>query len=265
VALSLARIGDRDVGYARRGSGEPLLLVEGMAMHHLVWGEPFLAALGEHYDVISYDHRGIGDSADVAGEFSIAVLAEDAAALLDALDIESAHVFGISMGGMVAQELALINPQRVRTLALGCTYAGGEGSTLVASGPMRMFEAMQTHDPDIAVRAGFEANLSPAFCAGEGNWERFHELALAQRVPVPVIMRQAQAAMGHDTSTRLPGLTVPTLVLHGTLDEMLAFSNGERIAALIPGSTFVAFDEVGHLFWWERHDESLAALRAHAG
>src|SRR5689334_3317438 len=91
--------------HQRRGSGEPLLLIQGMSGTHLSWGEPFVQDLERSFDVIAYDHRGIGRSSPVTDPFTIGDLAEDAAGLLDALGLESAHVLGISMGGMIAQEL----------------------------------------------------------------------------------------------------------------------------------------------------------------
>src|SRR5581483_5595604 len=96
--------------------------------------------LAEHVEVIVYDHRGVGESTDVPGNFTIADLAADAIALLDALDVEQAHVFGISMGGAVAQELAVTYPDRVRGLVLGCTFCGGPRSTLSAPGPVAMLQ-----------------------------------------------------------------------------------------------------------------------------
>jgi 3-oxoadipate enol-lactonase len=121
------------VHYVRRGEGEPLLLIQGMGGNHLSWGEPFLEALEGDFDVVAYDHRGVGRSSRVTDPFTIVELADDAAALLDALGWDSAHVVGISMGGMVAQELALRHPERLRTLTLGCTYCGGEGSALTSN------------------------------------------------------------------------------------------------------------------------------------
>src|SRR6266513_2934017 len=93
------------IHYVRRGEGEPLLLIQGMSGSHLAWGEPFLTNLERDFDVVAYDHRGVGHSSRVTDPFSITDLADDAAALLDALGWGSAHVVGISMGGMVAQEL----------------------------------------------------------------------------------------------------------------------------------------------------------------
>src|SRR5262245_48397371 len=101
------------LAYTRRGTGEPLLLVSGVAGHHRMWGEPFVSPLAERFDVVAFDHRGIGSSARVDGEFTIPDLADDAAAVMDELGWESAHVMGISMGGTVAQELVLRHPQRV--------------------------------------------------------------------------------------------------------------------------------------------------------
>ena len=261
--MTTAQLGDRVLFYERRGTGAPLLLIQGMAGHHKIWGEPLLSGLARDYDVVAYDHRGVGESTDVEGAFTIADLAEDAVRLMDELGWASAHVFGISLGGMVAQELALNHPDRVRTLVLGCTYAGGAGATLTGPGPMMMFEAMQTGDADRAARAGFDANFSAAYTADESRFLPFRDLALGVRLPVPVIMRQAQAAFVHDTSARLPSLTVPTLVMHGTEDLVIPYSNGPLITKLIPDSELVTLEGAGHLFWWERPDETLAAIRHH--
>jgi pimeloyl-ACP methyl ester carboxylesterase len=234
-----------------------------MAGHHGIWGEPLLARLGQDFDVVAYDHRGVGESTDVPGQFTTADLAGDAVALLDVLGWDTAHVFGISLGGMVAQELALGRPDRVRRLVLGCTYAGGAGSRLDAPGPMRMLEAMNTGNAIASVRAAFEANLSPTFTADESHFEPFMTAALSVVVPVELVLRQAQSAFLHDTSTRLPALDVPTLVLHGNADDMVRYSNGVQIAGLIPGARLHTFDGVGHLFWWERPDETADLIREH--
>lgn len=261
--MPAAEFRGRRVHYERRGAGEPLLLIQGMGGHHASWGEAFVSALEPHFDLVSYDHRGIGESTDVPGPFTIADLAADTVDLLDVLGWGSAHVLAISMGGMVAQELVLSRPDRVRRLVLGCTYAGGAGATLDAPGPAKMIEGMRTGDAEIATRAAFEANLSPAFTADESHFPPFRQMGLAVRVPFEVVLRQAQAVGGHDTSTRLPSVSAPTLVVHGSADQMVLPANGEQIAGLIPEARLHVVDGVGHLFWWERPHESAELIRGH--
>ncbi len=130
--MPIARVGEVELSYERGGSGPPLLAIMGMSGTLLTWGEPFMGPLCERFEVIAYDHRGVGESSRMEAPFTIVELAADAAGLLDALEVESAHVPGISMGVMISQELVLAHPQRVRTLTLGCTYCGGEGSTLAS-------------------------------------------------------------------------------------------------------------------------------------
>src|SRR4051794_28460475 len=176
--MSHLTIAGRRLFHQRRGAGEPLLLIQGMSGTHLSWGEQFVGDLERDFDVVAYDHRGIGRSDRVDDPFSIADLAEDAAGLLDALGWETAHVMGISMGGMVAQELALRHPERIRTLTLGCTYCGGPGSSLSPQDTLQKLSAgMMSGDRELAIRTGFEVNVSAAFAAQEGTWETFRAMA----------------------------------------------------------------------------------------
>src|ERR1700694_4332024 len=131
-------------------------MIMGMSGTALHWGEPFLEALRSDFEVIVYDHRGVGASSRLDGPITPPELPADAAGLLGALEIESAHVLGVSMGGMVAQELALAHPERVRTLTLGCTYCGGPASSLTSAEVLqRLVEAMTSGDRERAVRTGW--------------------------------------------------------------------------------------------------------------
>src|SRR5271155_316179 len=189
--MPLANVGDIELDYERGGSGPPLLLIMGMSGTALHWGERFLEALRRDFDVIAYDHRGVGASSRLEEPITIVQMAEDAVGLLDALGIDSAHIVGISMGGMVAQELALAHPERVRTLTLGCTYCGGEGSALMApelaSG---MADARRSGDRERAVRTSWEANISPALADDPDVYAAFREISEQRAVALPVIIAQ---------------------------------------------------------------------------
>jgi 3-oxoadipate enol-lactonase len=264
--MTLIRVGELELDVERSGSGPPLLLIMGMSGTSLTWGDPFLAGLREDFELIAYDHRGVGASTRLAdGQVTIREMAEDAAGLLDALGLDSAHVLGISMGGMIAQELALAHPEKIRTLTLGCTYCGGEGSAMAAPEDIQgLAEAMLSGDREKAIRAGWEINVSSGFAADAEAWKSFTDIAAQRAVAVPVVMAQMQACVAHDTAARLPSLEMPTLVIHGTEDRLLPVANGRLIASLIPGARLEIFDGVGHLFFWERPERSAELLREHA-
>lgn len=251
--------------WERTGSGEPLLLIQGMSGTHLSWGRPFLSQLERDFDCVVFDNRGIGNSGEVAGPFTIADLAADALAVMDAAGLETAHVLGISMGGMTAQELALAAPDRLRSLTLGCTYPGGEGSSLLdpADGQV-LLEAMASGNLDTVFKAMYEINLSPDFRAEESRYADFTAMAGALPARQATVQLQLQAVVGHNAQERLAKIAAPTLVVHGTFDRMIPAANGELIASLIPGARLELLAGVGHMFWWEQPERSAELIRAHA-
>jgi 3-oxoadipate enol-lactonase len=254
-----------ELHYERRGAGEPLLLIQGMSGTHVSWGEPFRAPLEEAFDVVAFDNRGIGLSAPIDGPFTIAEMAADTVGLLDALDIDSAHVVGISMGGMIAQELVLAHPGRLRSLTLGCTYCGGPGSQLMPRENVEKLAAgLNSGSREQAIRAAWEVNLSPAFRAEESRFAAFHEMATRVPAAKQTIELQVQAIFGHDTHGRLGEIAVPTLIVHGDDDGVLPFANGELIASLMPSARFEPLTGVGHMFWWEQPETSAGLIREHA-
>ncbi len=254
-----------ELHYERAGSGEPLLLIQGMSGTHVAWGEPFLEPLREQFDITAFDNRGIGLSAPIDGPFTIVEMAEDTAALMEKLGLESAHVVGISMGGMIAQELALAHPERLRSLTLGCTYCGGTGSRLMPEeNARRLMEGLASGDRDEAIRAAYEVNLSPAFRAEESHFAAFHEMATSVPAAKRTIELQVQAIFAHDTSSRLGEISAPTLIVHGTEDGVLPYPNGELIDTLMPSARLETLEGVGHMFWWEQPEVSAELIREHA-
>lgn len=256
--------GGSELYFERAGSGEPLLLIQGMSATHRAWGRDFLAPLEKSFECIVFDNRGMGLSGEARMPFSTADMAGDVAALLDALEIERAHVLGISMGGMIAQELALGHPERIRSLSLGATYCGGPEGTLMADEDLRTLgAAMASGDRERVLRAMWEINLSPGFRADDSRYAAFRSMASELPAPREVIFQQMRACGAHDTSARLGQVSVPTQVIHGTADRLLGANNGILIARLL-GVEPRLLDGIGHMFWWEQPERSAALVRDHA-
>ena len=256
--------GGTELHFVRAGEGEPMLLIQGMSATHMAWGRPFLSRLEQSFECVVFDNRGMGLSGPAQMPFTTADMAGDVAALLDALEIERAHVVGISMGGMIAQELALAHPERIRTLTVGATYCGGPEGTLMGDEDLRMLgAAMASGDRGQVLRAMWAINLSPDFRADESRYAAFEEMATALQAPKDVIFQQMQACAAHDTSTRLSQVEVPTQVIHGTVDRLLGVNNGIQIARLLSVEPRL-LEDVGHMFWWEQPERAATLVREHA-
>lgn len=263
--MPIARTRDVELSYERGGEGPPLLLIMGKSGTLRHWGEPFLANLRRDFDVIAYDHRGVGASTRLDGGVTIRGMAQDAAALMSALDVPAAHVLGVSMGGMIAQELALAEPSRIQTLTLGCTYCGGPGASL--AGPEvveRLRAGMESGDRAAAIRTAWELNTSAAAAADDDSYARFLDAGAQYAVAVPVILAQMQAVAVHEAWSRLQEISAPTLVVHGTEDVIIPPANAEILAERIPGARLEILDGAGHMFWWERPERAAELVREHA-
>jgi 3-oxoadipate enol-lactonase len=255
--------GGTELNYERAGSGAPMLLIQGMSATHLTWGRPFLEALEHHFDCIVFDNRGMGHSGQAELPFTVADLAADTVGLLDALGIEKAHVVGISMGGMIAQEIALAHPERIATLTLGATYCGGPEGTLMDPEDLQMLgAAMASGDREQVLRAMWVINLSPTFREDDSRYDAFREMATALPAPREVILQQMRACGAHDTSARLAQISIPTRVIHGTADRLLKVANGLQIASLLSVEPQL-LEGIGHMFWWEQPERSAALVRSH--
>jgi len=262
--MPMVEAGGTELHYLRAGEGEPMLLIQGMSATHLTWGRPFLSELERSFECVVFDNRGMGLSGEAELPFTIADMAGDAAALLDALEVETAHVVGISMGGMIAQELALAHPERIRTLTIGASYCGGPDGELMAPEDLRMLgAAYASGESDRVFRAMWEINLSPGFRAEESNYAAFVEMGSALPAPRPVVLQQMRACGAHDTAARLNRIELPTLIIHGDADRLLGPANGREIASLIP-ARLEMLEGVGHMFWWEQPERSAELIREHA-
>jgi len=244
------------LAYDVRGTGAPVLLIQGLGYGRGGWGAlPRL--LSERYAVVTFDNRGFGESEKPAGPYTTPLLAEDALAVLDAAGLERAHVVGASLGGMVAQELALAHPQRVDKLVLVCTTPGGVGAFPMPERTVALLAQAQALDPLDALRR-FVANSLSSRAPTELVDEVF-----AYRVEHPPDADgwQAQLAAGtsHDALARIGNLGVPTLVVHGTEDHVVDHRNALLLAERIPGARLELVEDAGHLLFWE-DAERIASL-----
>ena len=243
--------------YERRGAGEPLLLITGFTISSAIF-DPILPLYEESFECITYDHRGSGRSGAPLGVTSMPELAADAARLLDALDVESAHVYGLSMGGMVAQELAIRFPERVRGLVLGCSTPGGPRAIRPTIGEWRTLLAAMAGGLVEDGRPWLAGALfSPEFRREQP--ERVRELLrffAAHRAPPHGAWSHLLASVYHDTCSRLPQIQAPTLVLHGERDAMAPLANARMLASRIPDAELRVVPGAGHAYGLEKPEES---------
>ena len=240
------------LAYDVEGSGEPVLMIQGLGYGRRGWG-PAPAMLAQRFRVVTFDNRGFGESAVPPGPYTTTQLARDAAAVLDAAGIEQAHLIGISLGGMVAQELVLVAPERVRKLVLCSTTAGGPKSVPMPQQTVELMGSASHLDPQEALRRFVVNALSP-----DAPSVLVDEI-IAYRVANPPDAAGwwalAGAGASHDALQRLGELHAPTLVVHGTADNVVDVRNAPLLAEGIPGARLELFDGVGHLLPWERPQE----------
>ncbi len=246
--------------YEVHGQGEPLLMIMGFGGSVLDWGWVLPPKLAERYRIIMFDNRGAGRSDQPPGPYSIKQMADDAANLMDALGLESSAVFGASMGGMIAQELALNYPGKVKRLILGCTSAGGSGRVmdpeiqayLEPRTDMTLYQMLWWSAP-----AGFPQEFIDAH---RDIVERKIQSDLIYPSGLPAYKAQLAAFKAHDAYSRLPSLQMPSLILVGDRDILIPPDNSRILARIIPGAQLKVIKGAGHIFWISHPGETFFML-----
>jgi pimeloyl-ACP methyl ester carboxylesterase len=245
------------IAYEEQGSGEPLVLLGGFAMTKESWIWQ-MDALSHHLRVIAMDNRGVGESTVPAEPFTIADMAADAIGLLDALSIPAAHVFGVSMGGLIAQTLALDYPERVKKAALGCTTHGGRHA--VQPQPEVMAILAKAADPAItpeqAVRMRLPILFTERFLREEVERREAYVRNASDYAPTPRGAGGQMRAMSRfNVRDRLGEIRAPVLVITGIEDRMMPSENSRLLAEAIPGARLHMVEGAGHAFYQEKPDE----------
>jgi 3-oxoadipate enol-lactonase len=232
-----------------QGSGEPVLLIMGLGMNATGWWRT-VPVLAERFRVIAFDNRGVGRSERPPGPYTVEQLADDAARVLEQAGEQSAHVYGISLGGMIAQRFALAHPHRTRSLVLGATTAGGEPHVPASEEVLALTRLRAQMGAEVAVWASVPINYGPVTRRDHGD-----RIAadIAQRLRFPVerepYSAQLAAAVAHDASRELQDITAPTLVVHGEADVLIPPANGRVLADRIPGAELRLYEQAGHLYF----------------
>lgn len=257
--MPVARVRGARLHHERSGRGEPLLWITGFTISAAVF-DPVLHLYEPSLTCVRYDNRGAGRSSAHLRPTTTAELAADAAGLMDALGLESAHVYGVSMGGMVAQELALRFPERVRALVLGGTGAGGPGTVLPAPRDYAGFG----RDP---LPGGARAKWLGGALFSERYRREQPEQARALLVALGAHRSSPQGMLGHwwasathDAAARLHRVQAPTLVLHGELDALVPVGNAEHLARGIPDAELAVLPGAGHAYLWEQPERAASLL-----
>jgi len=239
--------------YERHGdAGDPLLLIMGLGGPLEFW-EFQTPVFARTHRVCVYDNRGVGKSDKPAGPYDVRTLAEDAVAVLDACGFGRAHVLGLSMGGMIAQELAIRHPDRVGALALAATYAKPDDNVR-ASAATPAFDP-QTIEPKQLFKLMMGLILTPEFIARERDWLRATRDRVLANLSVEGFLAQLAATMAHDATSELPRITAPTLVMKPAADALVPPAASDELVRLIPGATLVTFEHGAHGFNVEQADK----------
>jgi 3-oxoadipate enol-lactonase len=242
------------IWYDEAGSGEPLLLLPGQASGHRMWDD-VLPSFAHRHRVLVYDHRGTGKSdAPLEPPYSIELFAADAIAVLDAAAVSRAHVYGISMGGRIAQRLAIKHPELMGAVVLGATTPGD------SHGVRRSAEVdskFRTAEPAERFRMLIDDLYTLEFQEAHPEAvEKFRTRVVLEPTPPEILRLRYQASQGHEAWEELPSITAPVLVIHGTDDSVNPTANARLLAQRIPGAELRLIDGARHGYHVERHAEA---------
>jgi 3-oxoadipate enol-lactonase len=249
--------GNVKIYWDEQGQGEPVLLIMGLGYPSDMWFRT-RPTLSEHYRTIALDNRGVGKTDSPPGPYLIPEMAEDAATVLAAAGCDKAHVIGMSMGGMIAQELALLHPELVKSLVLGCTAAGGPTAVPADPAVLAILMARGNMTAEEGARS-----MVPFIYDESTPRERVDEdLTIRMRTfPRPEsYFAQVQGVVAFDFYNQLQQINVPTLVIHGENDRLIPAANGVLLAEHIPGAKLIMLPNASHIFVTDQPEAAQHAL-----
>ncbi|MFB0562333.1 MAG: alpha/beta fold hydrolase [Candidatus Lokiarchaeia archaeon] len=241
------RIGDIKMYYEIHGKGYPLVMIMGLAANKDWWSPYVIEEFSKHFKVLIFDNRGAGRTDAPQIDYTIRMFADDTLGLMDALEIEQAHVLGVSMGGMIAQEFVLNYPDRVKTLVLCSTTPGGPNAVPTTPETIEVMMNREGLTDEQLYRRIIPLLYPKDFIKNNPDViERSLNHMLIAPITDDAYMRQIGAIMQFDTYDKLPEINRPTLIMSGKEDVLLPYKNSEILAERIPRAKLVHYDNVGH-------------------
>lgn len=242
------KVNDIQIYYEVHGEGFPLTMIMGLGANMDWWDPRMIQELSKKYKLVIFDNRGAGRTDISDRRYAVKLFADDTAGLMDALGISRANVLGVSMGGMIAQELVLNCPEKVEKLVLCSTYCGGTKSVQPSQEILEMLTAdRSTFSPEEIARMTIPLLFTEDFIKNNPD---LVELTIQQMLRAPIsneaFTRQLNAIMQFDTYERLSQIKVPTLVLQGKRDVLVPPENGSILAEAIPSAKLVYFENSAH-------------------
>ncbi|OCA87957.1 alpha/beta hydrolase [Bacillus sp. FJAT-27225] len=243
--------------YELHGEGPPLVLLEGLGYASWMWARQ-VEELSKQFQVVIFDNRGVGYTDKPDMEYSIQLFAEDTAALLKALNIEKAHILGVSMGGFIAQELAICHPEMVDKLILCSTSFGGTNSIPIPKETLEIMlqGASKGSDPE---RARYAVSTALNLETVEQNQDILDFIIAEQKKnpqPKEAYQRQLFAGASFNAEDRVQTISAETLIIAGSGDRVVPYENARLLNEQIAGSRVAIIEQTGHLFFMEAPEET---------
>ena len=253
------RVGELTLDYEMVGQGPPLLMIAGFRRSRVVWYEPFIDRLAQRFTLLLFDNRGTGRSDKPEDGYSIEAFADDAAGLLQAVGIPSAHVLGFSMGGMIAQRLATRHPRRVRGLVISGSGCGGEKFVKADAEIWELLRLIPNDKMDLKEVAfrQLPAYFTEGFRTAKKDFLGGYFQKL-NAVPTPnfAVRGHRKAIETFDGVAEMAAIKAPTLVLTGDSDRLMVPENSDVLARGIPGAELCVLENAAHFFFVEKPEES---------
>lgn len=255
--LPSIKVNDINMYYEVHGDGFPLVMILGASANIDWWTPEIIEQCSQNYKTVIFDNRGAGRTDKPEIDYSIKMFADDTVGLMDALNIERAHMLGASMGGMIAQELVLNYPERVEKLVLGCTHCGGSKQILPSDDFIKQTRSsLKNLSPEEIVQEELPLYFTEDFFKNNPEFiESYKQRLLISPTPIDAYQRQLNAVLVFRSYRRLKNIEAPTLVIHGKRDIVVPPENAEILAENIPGAKLLLIDNAAHVYFLPDSDK----------